>query len=345
MGNTTNAANAAAADTRARPGSVDAHHHFYPKFLMDAWADAPISANEWTDYKTLFMKPPYLGWTPERTVALLDEAGITTAVLSLPTGTLSHFTPDKLPKAARDCNEFAAEMARDFPGRFGLFAVLPMPDIDASLDEIAHGFEALNTTGIGVMTSYGNRWLGHPDFEPVLAALNERHAVVHVHPRAPPAVTNLVQSNPWAAAALLEFPFDTARTIFDLIQSGSMVKFRNIQWIFSHCGGVLPMLAGRLRDVGRSFLKNFETIAPDGLDHEFRRLHYDTAVSAYSPNMKATLDYIPVSQIVFGTDYPHISVQATVSNFLSLELGDAIDAVVLRDNPRRLLSRLPPYRP
>lgn len=163
-------------------------------------------------------------------------------------------------------------------------------------------------------------------------------AVVHVHPKAPTCCTNLVQSNPWAESSLLEFPFDSGRTIFDLLQSGALVKFPDIQWIFSHLGGVIPMLAGRLRDVGPGFWRDLDIVAPKGIDHELRRLHYDTAASAYEPSMRAALAYIPPENLHFGTDHPHYDVSLTVDNFMGLRLSRSQRGAILSGNSRRIMA-------
>ena len=324
---------------RAAPGTVDVHHHFYPEFLMEAWAAAPL-AGDWAEYKAHFMQPPYTGWSIDKAVAMLDRTGIETAVLSLPAGTIGFLDGSAHAEMARAINVFATEMSRDHPGRFGLFSLLPMPQIEASLAEIAHALDGLGATGIGLMTSYGNRWLGHPDFAPILAELDHRGAAVHVHPKAPPCCAGMVQSNPWGASALLEFPFDTTRTIFDLLQSGALLRYPNIRWIFSHLGGTIPLIAGRLRDVGPGFWKDLDTVAPRGIDYALRRLHYDTAACANEPAMRAGLAYLPASQLLFGTDHPHYDVTGTVEGFAGLDLDPSIRHAIQCDNPRRLLERL-----
>ena len=219
----------------AAKGTVDVHHHFYPEFLMEAWASAPL-ADDWAEYKAHFMQPPYTGWSVQGAIDLLDCTGIETAVLSLPAGTIGFLEGAAQGAMSRRINEFAMGMAREHPGRFGLFALLPMPQIEASLAEIGHALDNLGATGIGLMTSYGNRWLGHPDFATVLAELDRRGAVVHVHPHSPPCCPGMIHSNPWGVSALLEFPSNTGRTIFDLLQSGALVRYPRIRWIFSHLG-------------------------------------------------------------------------------------------------------------
>ena len=328
---------------QAVPGTVDVHHHFYPKFLMDAWAAAPLEG-DWAAYKALFMKSPYTGWSPDGAVDLLDVNGIATAVLSLPAGTVGFLRGAEQARMVRAVNEYATRLAHDRPGRFGLFALLPMPDIAASLAEIEYALDRLGATGIALMTSYGNHWLGDPAFVPILEELDRRKAVVHVHPKAPACCTNLVPSNPWAESSLLEFPFDTGRTLFDLLQSGSLVRFPGIRWIFSHLGGVIPMLAGRMRDVGPGFWRDLDQVAPHGIDHEFQRLHYDTAASAYEPSMHAAMAYFPAANLHFGTDHPHYDVQRTVANFAGLKLSKPNRHAIQCGNSRRLLERLPAWQ-
>ena len=344
-------AGAVAAQSSAAPGAlkalrgcVDVHHHFYPDFLMREWASAPAGDAEWAAYKATFMREPFMSWTPRKAVDLLDANGVATAVLSIPAGTFDFLARKDLASRIRRCNEFATRMQQDFPGRFGLFTILPMPDIAATLDEIAYADDQLKATGFALMTSYGDKWLGHSDFVPVLEELNRRKAVVHVHPKAPACCIDKLQSNPGLATTLLEFPYDTGRTIFELFQSKALVRFRDIKWVFSHCGGVIPMLAGRLKKTGGKRWKDLEEITPNGFDYEFQRLFYDTASSAYKPTMSAFLSYIPVSQGLFGTDYPHMPVDGTIADFAALELPPATVAAIQRDNPRRVLQRLAPFR-
>lgn len=330
----------AAKSSMPRASVVDVHHHFYPEFLIKAWAAAP-DESDWTAYKTLFMRPPYSEWSAPSALERMDASGIATAVLSLPSGTVSFLRGAAKAGMIRAINEYATQLSQKHPGRFGLFALLPMPDVNASLSEITYALDTLGATGIGLMTSYGHRWLGHPDFSPVLEELNRRKAVVHVHPHTPVCCTDPVQSNPWGATAMLEFPYDSGRTIFDLVQSGSLLRFPDIEWIFSHLGGVIPMLAGRLREVGPGFWTGLEHVAPRGIDHELRRLHYDTAASAHAPSMQAALAYLPEDSLLFGTDHPPDGLPAAIQNFAALRIPTRIKRAIQTDNPRRILARLP----
>ena len=156
---------------------IDTHHHFYPPAYQKAWAD-------WEDQHKLPHLGVQLAWTREGDIEAMDKDGITTSVLSLPSTPGTWFDTGAQPAhdMARLCCDFAAEMVRDKPGRYGFFAPLSMLDIDATLKEIEYVFETLKADGINLQTNYGDKWLGDPVYKPVLEELNRRKAVVYVHP-------------------------------------------------------------------------------------------------------------------------------------------------------------------
>jgi predicted TIM-barrel fold metal-dependent hydrolase len=197
-------------------------------------------------------------------------------------------------------------MVRDHPGRFGLFATLPMLDINASLKELDYALDQLGADGIGLQTNYGDKWPGDELFRPVFEELNRRKAVVYFHPLAAACCANL---NVGPFPPVIEVPHDTTRAIMSLLLHGTFARYRHIKWLFSHAGGTLPFLTGRILDrsdraMGRNLPKK-EEFAPDGIEAEFRRLHYDTANATHPISMGALLKLVPVSQVLFGTDYPY----------------------------------------
>lgn len=275
---------------------IDTHHHFYPPDYQKAWLD-------WEDARKIPHFPTQVAWTRAKTIEEMDRNGIKTAVLSIAStpGVWFDGGPEAASRMARSCNEYGADMMREYPGRFGLFATLSMLDIDATLREIEYALDVLKADGIGLQTNYGDKWLGHPVYKPVLEELNRRKAVVYVHPLAAACCGNLSVG---AFPAVIEVPHDTTRTVTSLLLSGSFARYRDIKWLFSHAGGTVPMLAGRINAFygARPNLKEF---APDGIEAEFQRLYYDTANATSAPAMAALMKLVPATQVTFGTDYPY----------------------------------------
>jgi predicted TIM-barrel fold metal-dependent hydrolase len=211
-----------------------------------------------------------------------------------------------------------------------------MPDVDGSLAEIEYAFETLNADGINLSTSFGDRWPGDPAYKPVFEELNRRKAIVFLHPYAPNCCGGL---NSGVPAGTLEFPYDSGRAIASLLLSGGLARWRDIRWLFSHGGGVMPMLAGRVAFFAGA-RRDIAEIAPGGVLAELQRLHYDTANAAWPTSMAGLLKMVAPSQIVFGTDFPYVptTLQAETleQNSLSAEALTAIQ----RENAARLIPRL-----
>jgi predicted TIM-barrel fold metal-dependent hydrolase len=310
---------------------IDTHHHFYPPAYQKAWFD-------WEEQH----KVPHLGvqtaWTREKAFEEMDQNGITTGILSLASTPGVWF--DGGAKTAQDmarlCCDFAAEMVRDRPGRYGLFAPLSMLDVDATLKEIEYVFDTLKADGINLQTNYGDKWLGNPVYEPVLEELNRRKAVVFVHPLVASCCGNLSVG---AFPAVIEVPHDTTRTVLSLLLSGTFARLRDIKWLFSHGGGTIPMLAGRIEAFYDQRARGPNGFAPDGIEAEFRRLHYDTANATHPASMAALTKLVPVSQITYGTDYPYFPLNQ-IDDLRQLNLPAADLEAIASGNASRLVPRL-----
>ena len=319
------------AETATASGRVDVHHHFFPPDYLEPLA-------EWGKHHGVAagLQPPQRDWTVARAVEEMDRAGVATAVLSISTPGIWFGDAEQARHMARLCNDYAAGMARDHKGRFGLFASVPMPDVDGALSEIEYALDTLKADGIGLMTSYGDSWPGDPRFAPVLAELSRRKALAYFHPLEPNCCGNLM---PGVPASVIEYPHDTARAVTSLLFNGAFARYRDIRFLFSHAGGSIPALAGRIAAGSRTH-KDLAEIAPDGIEKELQKLHYDTANSAYPPTMAALLSLVPASQVLFGSDYPYYTVAENVANFAKLVLTDAQRAAIDRGNAERLIPRL-----
>jgi predicted TIM-barrel fold metal-dependent hydrolase len=309
------------------PRVIDVHHHIFPPAFVEAARSilsTPVSRARLVSE-----------WTPQRALSQMDQHGIAVAVVSITDPGIWFGDVAATRRVARSCNEYAAQLVRDHPTRFGFFATLPLPDIDGSLSEIAYVFDVLKADGVGLMTNYSNKWPGDTTLSPVFEELNRRNAVVHFHPTTASCCQSVVAGVP---DVVLEFPHDTTRAVVSLLYSGALARFRNIRFILSHAGGTVPMLAGRIQ-AGAAFF-GLEKIAPDGVERELGRLYYDVANSANRPALVALTALVAGSQILFGTDYPFADVGVTVRDASTLGLSSDALQVIRRDNAVALFPRL-----
>ncbi|MEU0882492.1 amidohydrolase family protein [Lentzea sp. NPDC005914] len=270
---------------------VDVHAHFVTESYVER---ATAAGHERPDGMAAWP-----AWSPETHLDLMDRHRITTAVLSLSSPGV-HFGDDAAARRlAREVNEYAAALAQDHPGRFGSFAALPLPDVNGALDEIAHVFDELGADGVTLLSNAGGVYLGDPRLEPVFAELSQRNAVVFLHPTSPPGWQQAALGRP---AAMVEYLFDTARTVTDLLLAGVMARHPGLQIIIPHCGGVLPVLADRMDEFAKLFVRPHHSATAD-VTELLRRFHYDTAGTAFPRQIPALLGLVEPDRLLFGSDY------------------------------------------
>src|SRR5215469_5719741 len=215
------------AQTPPKRGVIDLHHHILPPFLpgmrdyvMAAWR----VAGRQQDLPAILSD-----WSPQNSLAEMDRNGVATSILSFPNPAMSADKAQSARTLARRINEYGAQLVRDYPGRFGLFATVPLPDAEGSVSEISYAFDVLKADGIGLMSSYSDKWLGDPVFAPVLEELNRRKAAVYVRPFMPACCRDLIPDVPFILAELVQ---DTTRAVTSLLFSGSLTRFREIRFVF-----------------------------------------------------------------------------------------------------------------
>ena len=304
----------------ARVRTIDVHHHFEPT------------------YKNIDGNP----WSIQMAVEQLDQTGIDTAIANA--GPIYDTDVPAGRKKAREWNEWSTKFCVDYPRRFGLFASIPMNDVEGSLAEIAYALDVLKADGIGIVTQYQDAWLGDPKFEPIFEELNRRKAVVFVHPAQAPCCTPATLSYEKGAisAPWIEFPTNTARTILSLWGSGTTRRMPDIKFIFCHGGGVTPVLLGRMqgfngwRGVGPEKMKE---IFPDGVYAEYSKLYFECA-QAYAPEAFDLLrKVIPPSHMLFGSDFSYFHMSHSVKQFAALKMPGTLRNRVKGGNAAALLPR------
>jgi len=307
-----------------KPHRIDVHHHVVPAPWLDALKQAGLD------------NPILNRWTPQTSLADMDKAGTATSIVSPTTPQVNFLTnAAEAARVARESNEWTRKLTADFPGRFGMFAILPMPHVDACLKEIPYALDVLRADGIGMMTNYGDKWLGYEEFRPVFDELNRRKATVYTHPTTASCCVNLVRGIPEAA---IEWGTDTTRTIASLIFSGASARYKDVNFIFSHGGGVLTSVAERFEIQMVSTPPYKDTFTRDIVDHELQRFYYDTAQVSNAVTIGALAKLVPVSQIVFGTDYPY---RPGIEHVEGLQRAFTPAALrhIERDNALRILPR------
>ena len=279
---------------------IDVHHHF----AAPAWKKRMAESRRqgWDTFQM---------YDVSQSLEAMDRAGIQTAIISTSTPGLwftDNFAAERQAAIAlaREVNDYAARIAADHKDRYGFYAGLPLPDVDASLREIEYAFDTLHADGIGLLTSYGDMWLGDARLQPVFDELNRRRAIVFTHPTDAACCHALANSNP----SVVEWFTDTARTIQSLLVEpadgktpSAATRYGNVTFIWSHGGGALVAMTRIVGNVSAQALA--ATPPPGSRLHHIRRFYYDTAGAA-NPLVMPTLKRLlgGTSHIVFGTDYP-----------------------------------------
>ena len=264
----------------SRPLRIDTHHHFTVPGLR---AEVTKAGQQ-----------PLLNWTPQTSLDDMDKGGVATAILSVGDPGLWFGDNQAARKLAREVNEYAAKLVRDYPGRFGMFVGLPLPDVEGSLRELEYGLDTLHADGVCVLSSYQGNYLGNPLFAPLMDELNRRKAVVYCHPLC--AACAAQPSLKDGQARGVEFVLDTTRTILSVLASGTVTRCPDIRFIWSHGGGTVPYITSRLAGATQNL--------PKGLIYELQKFYYDTA-QAFNPyTLPSFKKLVPTSHILFGTDFP-----------------------------------------
>lgn len=318
-------ARAAAAQAAAptRPYRIDIHHHFAPPAWVTAVKGRPL------------LQPANTTWTPVKSIEDMDRGGVAAAMVSITNPGLWFGDAPMTRALARACNDYGATLVRDHPARFGLFAAMPLPDVDGTLREIEYALDTLEADGIGLFTSYGDRWLGHQDFRPVMQELNRRKAVVHVHPTAANCCRNLDYG---VAPGSIEYGTDTTRAITGVAFSGDAARFPGIRFIWSHAGGTAPFLASRIDGASRGAAERM----PAGFMATLKTFYYDLAGATNAGAVASLLQLVQPDRVLFGTDFPPGGAAADyVTSIRELKMfSEAALRAVERDNAVRLIPRL-----
>ena len=298
---------------------IDVHHHIVPKEYLAALASVGIKNA---------VGEPFPQWDIEKTLAFMDRQGIAIAINSISAPGIYFGDNNFTQKLARKCNEISAYIVNKYPNRFGAFAILPLPDIEASIAELEYALDILQLDGVVLLTNFGGIYLGDSHYDDLFYELHRRKVVVFVHPNIPPLDTLPMIVKP----AVLEFVFNTTRAIVNLLHRGTIKRFPDIRFIFSHGGGTVPFLTWRI------------TYGNNKIINQLKNLYYDTAVSATPYMLNSLLSLVEPQQVVYGSDYPFLPERVVKLMDDGLQNYDFEREVLTKVFQQNILTLFPRFR-
>ncbi|MBP8248076.1 MAG: amidohydrolase [Phenylobacterium sp.] len=314
-------------------GRIDVHAHFLPEVYVEALTRAGL--------RTVDGGMPVPSWSAAAALEVMDRQQIATAMISLSSPS-THFLPvQERPALVRQVNQAGMDLVGGHPGRFGFFASLPLPDVEAALAEMAYAFDTLGADGVILESNIDGEYLGAPRLVPIFAELNRRQAVLFLHPTSPACLEAVGLGRP---APLLEFPLDTTRTLVDLLYSRTLQTNPDIKVIVPHGGAALPALIARIAMFANLPFINPRPASEEEVFETLARLYYDVALSAHPVPFAGLRKIAPVSQILFGSDWPFTPEAGVARNIHLLvngsDLSESDARAIARENAEQIFPRL-----
>ena len=277
-----------------RPPRIDVHAHYLP----DDYRQAALAAG----HVRPDGMPSLPEWSERAALALMDDLSIRTAMLSISSPGV-HFGDDGAARAlARSCNRQGMELVRSRPGRFGLFAALPLPDVEGAIAEAIFALDELGADGVTIETNHSGTYLGDPILDPLMYVLDRRRAVVFVHPTSP-CCGGCLDLSFGQPRPIVEFIFETTRAVTNMLYRRTLRRFPGVRMIIPHAGAALPVVAERIADQSHNISVD-PPLTREEVFATLRRLHYDLAGSPIPIGARALLDIADPARIHYGSDWP-----------------------------------------
>jgi predicted TIM-barrel fold metal-dependent hydrolase len=324
-----------------KPYRIDVHHHVLPEFFLETL--------DRLGKRTIFdVRLP--DWSLEAHLEVMDRNKVAIGMASIPPVGID-FETDALARGlARQCNEFLHQMRGEHPNRFGAFATLPLPDVDAALAEAVHALDVLDLDGVLMLSNVVGQYAGDPRNDILFAELNRRDAVVYIHPGNPPD-----EGIPASILYPIDTGLETVRAAMSLLYGGVFERYPRIKFIFSHCGGITPYLAFRMVR-GGTWVRGEGGADPGLLDEppdgaaaaramgHLQRQYYDSMTANAANGLRTLQAFVDPSHILLGTDHAILPPKYQPLKLRELKrykgFDDATRMGVERGNALRLFPRL-----
>ena len=254
---------------------------------------------------------PIPAWDVEKHLAFMDEAGIQTSVLTMPAPQPYFSDAETSAAVCRRFNEECAALKARYPDRFMFCAALPLPDVDAAIREAVYALDTLKADGIKLATNAYGQYLGVPELDTLFSVLNERGAVVILHPHRPePVNQQVMQQTP---LAMQEYLSETTRAVANMITRNVLARYPNVKVVVPHCGAYLPLAVPRMKSLTAVMQAN-KMVGEIDWQANLNSLYYDLA-GAHSPEViRMMLTITTPDHLLYGSDYPYVAPQVLVSS-------------------------------
>jgi predicted TIM-barrel fold metal-dependent hydrolase len=265
---------------------------------------------------------PLPEWNVERHIAFMDSAGIRTAVLTMPAPQPYYGDAGESAACIRRVNEVSAEIKQRYPERFKFCASLPLPDVEAAIREAVYALDTLGADGVKLATNSRGQYLGDEALDPLMEILNERHAVVILHPHRPtPYPKEIIATTP---LAMYEYPAETTRAVVNMLVRNVLVRYPNLKVVVPHCGSFLPLALPRMKSILPAMVKQ-GYMQPIDWEGNLSRLYFDLAGNPTMEVLRSLLTLTTPDHILYGSDYPYLPDAVLKANLQRLKQTLASD--------------------
>ena len=265
---------------------------------------------------------PLPGWSAESHIAFMDSAGIRTAVLTMPAPQPYYDDAEESAECIRRVNEVSARVKQGYPGRFRFCAALPLPNVDAAIREAIYALDTLGADGVKLATNSRGQYLGDEALDPLMQILNERHAVIIIHPHRPtPYPEKIIATTP---LAMYEYPAETTRAVVNMLSKNVLLRYPNLKVVVPHCGAFLPLALPRMKSILPAMVAQ-GYMQPIDWEGNLSRLYFDLAGSPTIEVLRSLLTITTPDHILYGSDYPYLPDAVLKSNLQRLKQTLASD--------------------
>ena len=314
---------------------IDVHSHLLPESYMD------IIIEKHVELEDGFALPT---WTIEDHINANKECEIDWTLLSI-SSPHPYFQDDQEAVSLnRDLNRYTATIKDKYPDQYGFCATLPLPNVEASIEEAIYAIDVLGAVGVKIGSNSKGLYLGDPKMDPLFETLDKRNAILIIHPHKPEQmVENVFTQGPIPA---YEFLCDTTRAVLNLMANNVPVRYPNIKIVVPHCGSFLPNVADRMAMI-QPLLK-FQGLLEQDFDvkDNIRRLYFDTAGNPAPHMLELLLTITTPDKIMYGGDFPYTPLALMKKNmddlnqlFETNETLKPYKEMIMYENARKLFNR------